>query len=217
MDQQIIATNITLIAVALLATSLIVIVPTWKRFNTHRVHTPAEAWNKALKIIGMMLLLPIMLIASAMLSQWISLETWYYEWPDFIVLMMIVLTLPVFFYATGRWIWRRFRGIKKDKGKIEPEIPMVVGNLSALWCFVISIILIFFTFMATIPISVDIKVGGHPQQDDFEFGRAMILIIPTVLGRGLMWLAFSFVVESRSVHRNGFQGSQDTHQIPQAN
>ena len=235
---QTIATDMTLVVVALLATTLIVVVPTWKRFKTYWKDTPIESWRRTIIASGICVGLSVLLIVGGCVSLLISVDTWYYEMPDVVLLIALVLTIPVYFYVIPRWMWRElrrthliivrareatstsvsgswiatapiypymivrrtWRGLRhfrKRPRKDQPDISKEVGTVSALGCFVITIFLTLFIAMASIPIAVGVNIGGQPQQDDFEFSRAMIVAMPYTLASGLMWLGFSYFQELR--------------------
>ena len=234
---QTIATDMTLVVVALLATTLIVVVPTWKRFETYWKETPIESWRRIIIASAICVGLSVLLIVAGYVSLLISVDTWYYAMPDVVLLIALVLTIPVYFYVLPRWLlrellrthsivvrarriganstpgrwtatvpnyfyviarrsWRGLRHFKKS-GKSQPDISKEVGTVSALGCFVITIYLTLFIAMASIPIAVGVNIEGQPQQDDFEYSRAMIVAMPYTLASGLMWLGFSYYQELR--------------------
>ena len=47
-----IASDIVLIAIGILAATLIVVVPAWKRFLIYWEQTPKEVWNTGVKLQG---------------------------------------------------------------------------------------------------------------------------------------------------------------------
>ena len=57
---QTVAANMTLIVVTLLAATLIVVVPTWKRFLFFLEHTPAESRRTALQFSAVLIGLPVL-------------------------------------------------------------------------------------------------------------------------------------------------------------
>ena len=234
---QTIATDMTLVVVALLAATLIVMVPTWKRFEAYWKETPIESWRRVIIASGFCVGLSVLNIVAGYVSLLISLDTWYYHLPDVFLLIVLVLTIPVYFFVIPRWVlqelWRaysiaaraRTNGATSTSGrwvaimliffytvvrrswsglrhfkwrrKSQPNISKEVGTVSALGCFVITISLTLFIAMASIPIAVGVNIGGQPQQDDFEYSRAMIVAMPYTLASGLVWLGFSFFEELR--------------------
>ena len=234
---QTIATDMTLVVVALLATTLIAVVPTWKRFEAYWNETPIESWRRIITASAICVGLSVLLIVAGYISLLISVDRWFYVLPDVVLLIALVLTIPFYFYVIPRWIlrelrraysiverarrigatstsghwiatapnyfyaiarrsWRGLRHFKK-RGKSQPDISKEVGTVSALGCFVITIFLTLFIAMASIPIAVGVNIGGQPQQDDFEFSRAMIVAMPYTLASGLVWLGFSYFQELR--------------------
>lgn len=239
---QTIAADMTLVVVTLLAATLIVIVPTWKRFETYWKETPIESWRRIGIASAMCVGLSVLLIVGGYISLLISPDTWYYHMPDVVFLILLVLTIPVYLFILPRWMWRElrrthlitirtreavytsvssswtatvpiytytiarrtWRGVRhfgKKSRKNQPDISKEVGTVSALCCFVITIYLTLFIAMASIPIAVGVSIGGQPQQDDFEYSRAMIVAMPYTLASGLMWLGFSYFEELRQSTR----------------
>lgn len=102
----------TLIVVALLAAALIIVIPTWKRFLTYLELTPAESWRLVMISSAFCVGPPVLIIVASWISLMIASETWYYRYPDVLILMMLALTLPVYFYIIPRGIFRELRNAK---------------------------------------------------------------------------------------------------------
>ena len=109
---QTIAANMTLIVVAILAATLIVVVPTWKRFLAYWSHTPPKPWRKIMSGSGFLMVPPMLFVAAGIVSLWISTDTWYYEFRYVLILMILALLLPIYFYLIPRWLLRELRYTK---------------------------------------------------------------------------------------------------------
>lgn len=197
-DAQTISTNITLIVVALLATTLVVLVPTWNRFMTYRKQTPAESFRRGvIAPSGILVGIPLLFIAAVNFSLLISVETWYYELPYIWLLMLAALTVPSCLYLLFQWIWRV---IRRNPGRTEskqPDFTKEIGTASALGCFCITTLLALFITIAAVPVAIGVSIGGQSQQDDFEFARALFICIPLTLASGISCLGFSYIAELR--------------------
>ena len=230
---QTIAANMTLIVVALLAVTLIVIVPTWKRFLAYWNETPPKPWRRI--FLGSILLVgwPVLFLFAALISLWISTDTWYLEFRYVLILMLLALSLPIYFYIIPRWLFRElsrtknisarlhnvghvlslgfggiyfsvlfrrlWRGLRhpKSSSRRRPDISKEIGTLAALACFLETIVLTLAITMAAVPIAIGVDIGGQPQEENFEFARAMIIVMPITLACGLGCLALSYFEEFR--------------------
>ena len=103
---QIIAANMTLIVVTILAATLIVMVPTLNRFLRYWNHVPPKPWRRIMLGSGFLVAPPLLLIFAGIISLWISTDTWHYEFRYVVILMILALSLPVNFYVIPRWFFR---------------------------------------------------------------------------------------------------------------
>lgn len=241
LSDQTVSINMILIVVGLIATTLIVLVPTWNRFLTIWNSTPPQAKRQTFQVSGIMVTPPVLYFIAGLISLMISHDTWYYELPSVIFLIMAAISLPIYFYLLPRWIWRRLRrtqlvsvrvgrarfapplGIpfvalfflvlsrrmargfgraRKRRRRTQPDLTKEIGTLSALGCFILAIVLSLYIIMAAIPIAIDVNVGGRSQKDDFEFARAMIMVMPFTLACGLGYLGLSYFVELSQSNEN---------------
>ena len=106
---QTVATNMTLVVVTLLAATLIVVVPTWKRSLVFLEHTPAESRRAVLQFSALLIGPPVLITLAGYISLLISAETWFHYLPDVLILMMFALILPVFSFLIPRWMFRELR------------------------------------------------------------------------------------------------------------
>ena len=223
-----------LIVVAILATTLIVVVPTWKRFQGYWNHTPTKSWRSIMLGSSFLVGAPVLLFFAALISVWIATDTWYYEFRYVLLLMLLALSLPIYFYIIPRWIlrelshtattlrrahrigrtstlgfgityvyilfrrsWRALRHPGGVRSKGRPNLTKEIGTVSALGCFIQTIVLNLLVTMAAIPIAIGVDLGGQPQQENFEFARAMMVVMPTTFACGLGCLALSYFEELR--------------------
>ena len=232
---QTIAANITLIVVALLAATLIVLIPTWKRFMVYWNTTPPKPWRRIMLGSGLLVTPPMLLLLAGLISLWISTDTWHYEFRYVVILIILALSLPVYFYLIPRWllrelsyIWtvsarasrfgtvvpfgavgvyffllcrRSWRGLRHPggaKSRNTPNLSKEIGVLAALACFLETIFLTLLIVMAAIPIAIGVDLGGQPPEENFEFARAMMIVMPTVFACGLGCLGLSYFAELES-------------------
>ncbi len=192
---SIIATNITLVTVSLLATSLVVILPTWKRFRSFWMRASKESLKVVVDVCVVSVGLPAVFVASGMIALAMSPSEWHLEWPYVTVLVLLALTLPMVLYA----IWQRIRKKPRNQRAVKKHelnpLPLEIGTASALGSFLIVIVIALTIIIAAVPSAIEIDIGGDPKPEDFEYARAMILVMPVVLLNGLAWLGFGFVME----------------------
>ena len=231
---QTIAANMTLIVVALLAATLIVMVPTWRRFLDYWSQSPPKPWRSIMSGSGLLMLPTVLLLAAGTISVWISADTWYYEFRYVLILMMLALSLPIYFYVIPRWLLREVRytktmtkrahsfgcvaplgsigtfifalfrrsrrglGRRGDaKMRRQPDLSKEIGTLAALGCFAETIFLCLLVTMAAIPVAIGVGLGGQTQEENFEYARAMIVVMPTIFACGLGCLGLSYLEELR--------------------
>ena len=229
---QTIAANMILIVVAILAATLIVMVPTWKRFLCYWNHRPPKPWRRIMLGSAFLVAPPVLLIFAGIISLWISTDTWHYEFRYVVILMTLALSLPVYFYVIPRWLFRQlsytktmsarayrvgsappfgsvgiyffvlfhrsWRGIRRRggaKNRHSPDLSREIGALAALGCFVQTIVLTLLITMAAIPVAIGVDLGGQPPEENFEFARAMMIVMPIVFASGLGYLALSYFAE----------------------
>ena len=222
----------TLIVVALLAATLIVMVPTWKRFLDYWSYSPPKPWRDIMSASGTLMLLPVLLVMAGIVSLWISTDTWYYEFRYILIFMMLALTLPIYFYVFPRWLCRQvrhtnaiskrahklgraaplssvgtwvlllsrrsWRGLRRRRGartRHQPDLAKETGTLAALGCFIETIVLCLSITMAAVPVAIGVDLGGQLQEENFEFARAMIVVMPNVFACGLGCLGLSYFAE----------------------
>ena len=109
---QTIAANMTLIVVTILAATLIVMVPTWKRFLDYWNQTPPKPWRRIMLGSGFLVAPPMLLLLAGLISLWISTDTWHYEFRYVVILIILALSLPVYFYLIPRWLLRELSYIR---------------------------------------------------------------------------------------------------------
>ena len=229
---QTIAADMTLIVVAILAATLIVIVPTWKRFIGYWNDKSPRPWRRIMLGSSFLAAPPVLLILAGLVSLWISTDTWHYKFRYVVILMILGLSLPVYFYVIPRWFFREmiytwaisakayrfgsalpfgsvriyifvlfrrsWRGLRRrggSKNRNAPNLSKEIGALAALACFVETILLTLVIAMAAIPIAIGVDLGGQPPEENFEFARAMMIVMPTVFVCGLGCLGFSYFAE----------------------
>ena len=229
---QTIAANITLIVVAMLAATLIVLVPTWKRFLVYWNQRSRKPWRSIMLYSGFLVALPMLLFLAVLISLLISTDTWNYELSYVGPLMILALLLPVCFYLIPRWVLRElsynrtvsarvyrfgsfppfgsagvyfvillrrsWRGLTRRgtaKNKHGPDLSKEIGALAALACFLLTIFLNLLIVIAAIPIAIGVDLGGQPPEENFEFARAMMIVMPTVFACGLSCLGLSYFAE----------------------
>ena len=222
----------TLIVVAILAATLIVLVPTWKRFLGYWNQEPPKPWRRIMLGSGFLVAPPMLLLLAGLISLWISTDTWHYEFRYVVILIILALSLPVYFYIIPRWLlrelsyvrsvsvrasgfasaqpfgsvgiyffvllrrsWRGLRHQRGAKNRNTLDLSEETGVLAALACFLETIFLSLLIVMAAVPIAIGVDLGGQPPEENFEFARAMMIVMPTVFACGLGCLGFSYFAE----------------------
>ena len=192
---QTIASNMTLATVSLLATTLIVLVPTWKRFQDSWNQTPPESRRAIVTGSAIPIALPLVLLLGAFISVTVFPRTWYLELPSVVLLVLIALTIPFYAYAIPRLIWSTLKGTNSVPKTIYPDVSKEIAVTSALACFLIAIITSLIIVLLATPLAIDVQLGGNPQQDNYEAARALTVVMPLTLACGLGWLGMSYGVE----------------------
>ena len=195
---QIIAANITLITVSLLATTLVVLFPTWRRFQGYWTEAAKESRLMTVKGSIVPVSLPLLAVTSGGISVLVSAETWYLTLPNVGFLLMLALVVPVGvygIYAFCRHQWFTRKAEKETVEISEYASFKAIGVTSALCCFLMAVLISNFTVMAATPVAIGVAIGGFPQDDDFEFARAMLVSTPFTIFCGLLLLGFSYLVE----------------------
>ena len=143
-------------------------------------------------------LFPTLLVASSWISVIVSTKTWYLELPNvglFLTLLLFLLGGGYGVVAVCRRKWRERKGDKEEIVPLQPELLREIGVTSALCYFVIAILIMSFAVMSATPVAIDVAIGGFPQDDDFEFARAMLVVAPSIIFFGLFLLGGSFWAE----------------------
>ena len=207
-------------------------VPTWKRFLAYWTQTPSKPWRRIMLGSGFLVAPPMLLLLAGLISLWISTDTWHYEFRYVAILIILALSLPVYFYLIPRWLlrelayiravsarasrlgnalpfgssgicifllfrrsWRGLRHPGGAKNRNTPNLSKEIGVLAALACFLETIFLSLLIVMAAIPIAIGVDLGGQPPVENFEFARAMMIVMPTIFACGLGCLGFSYFAE----------------------
>ena len=175
---------------------------------------------------------PMLLFLAALISLWISADTWHYEFRYVVILIILALSLPIYFYLLPRWVLRElsynqamsaranrlrsllpfgspriyfvvllrrsWRGLMRRKGpknKYGPNFSKEIGVLAALVCFVETVLLALLVAVSAIPVAIGVDLGGQPPEENFEFARAVMIVMPMVFACGLGCLGFSYFAE----------------------
>ena len=192
---QTIASNMTFVTVSLLATTLVVLVPTWKRFRDSWNHVTAESKQAILKGSAIPIAIPLGLLVGASISVTIFPRTWDLQLPSVILLVFAALTIPVYLYVIPRAIWKKVTATNWGPKPKPPNVSKEIAATSALACFLIAIVMALIIVMLAIPLAINVQLGGNPQPDNFEAARALTVVLPLTLACGLGWLGMSYGLE----------------------
>lgn len=193
-----IASSITLITVSLLATTLIVLFPTWRRFQAFWEQASTESRRITFGWSFVLALFPVLIVAAAWISVLVSTKTWYMELPNvgiILTLSLILLGGVYQIFVVCRRKWRERKGTKEEIPPLQPELLKEIAVTSALCYFLIAIMIMSFAVMSATPVAIDVAIGGFPHDDDFEFARAMLVVTPSIIFFGLFLLGSSFWAE----------------------
>ena len=207
-----IASDIVLIAIGLLAATLIVIVPTWKRFVTYWEHTPKETWNMALRATLLIIAMPFLHAVSGLVASWLFPSNWLIAWENLFVLLILLvfaLVLPFIVPVMVRnlredieWVWAKFRRTEVPVRTAPPDIAKELGVIAALICFQFTILVLLLILLVTIKVAVNADFGGQYTQDNFNSIRVLIISAPLTFASGIGCLAASYGAELRQSKRD---------------
>ena len=212
--EQTLATNIILLAAALLAVDMVAIAPAWRRFSQFWSSGSRDQKKQVVRWTEAALALPVIFVFSSFISLLLFEESWYY-YMDTIFLLMIVgfaVALPIVIYVVPRWVQRKFR---QNRTGDEPRPPIMwreVGNAAALGFFALTAFHTLLAAMAAIQVAVGIAIGGQSLRDDFEAARALIVSAPMFLFSGLSLLGLSYLEDLTPTKTNasGSTGERNT-------
>ena len=91
-----IASDIVLISIGLLAATLIVMSPTWKRFRTYWEQTSSEGRKVISRGILLVLGIIFLLLLPIFIALWINPYGWFYDLPYIAFLLTIVAIFVLF-------------------------------------------------------------------------------------------------------------------------
>ena len=209
LPEQTLATNIILLAVALLAVDMIAIAPAWRRFSQFWASGPRDQKKQVIRWTEATLAIPVLFVISSFISLLIYEESWYY-YMDTIFLLVIVafaLVLPIVIYVVPRWVRRKFRRTLTED---QPRPPIMLGEISnaaALGFFALAAMHTLIATMAAIQVAVGIAIGGQSLRDDFETARALIVSAPMFLFSGLSFLGFSYLEDLTPTKTNDLEST----------
>lgn len=200
-----IASDIILIAVGLLAATLIVIVPTWKRFVRYWNETPKEIWNRSIRLALALSSVPFLYALSGLVSVWLFAGTCVYSWKNLFVILFLLagaLVLPFIVPRLIRdvredvaWVWAKLRRVEAPARSIQPDISKEFGSIAALMCFQFTVFCLLLVLLGTVVMAVDIDFDGGHIQDNFNSIRVLIVSVPFAFTMGIGSLATSYVAE----------------------
>ena len=191
---QTIASNIILISIGLLASTLVMVGPTWKRFQGYWECSTKESRGRILKASIVPVAIPLVVAASGAISIALFPSIWAYVWPYIIIFLAFALLLPAIVYMALDG-WKRFTRQSSTPAKVQADIYKEFGATSALMCFVLTILFVLLAFTGAIDLAVGVQIGGLNYEDNFNAARALTIVAPFTLTCGLAWLGFSYVVE----------------------
>ncbi len=209
LPEQTLATNIILLAAALLAVDMIAIAPAWRRFSQFWSSGSRDQKKQVVRWTEATLAMPALFVIGSFISLLIYEESWYY-YIDTIFLFMIVafaLALPIVIYVAPRWVHGKLRRTPTEDQPKPPTIkpPIMwkeISTASALGFFALAAMHTLLATMAAIQVAVGIAIGGQSLRDDFEAARALIVFAPMFLFSGLSFLAYSYLEDLTPTETN---------------
>ena len=207
-----IASDVVLIAIGLLAATLIVIVPTWKRFVIFWEHTPKEVWNTALLATLMIIAMPFLYATSGLVATWLFPSNWLKVWDNlFILFILLALALALPFMVPAmlrnlgediRWMYAKLRRTEVPAKITSPDIAKEFGTVAALICFQSTILFLLLILLVTIKVAVNVDLDSQYTQNNFNSIRVLIISAPLMFSCGIGCLAASYGAELKQSKQN---------------
>lgn len=195
-----VASDIVLISIGLLAATLIMVSPTWKRFLTCWEETSPEGRRMIFRSFVTASIVGLFVLGPPMFALWISPEGWFYELPyiGFILSIVVILVLgPFALISALKIIWDKLRNRPVSENPERPDFTKEIGVSSAITFFLLTLFVLTFTMLAAIDVAIAVNLGIGDQRDNFETARALVRTIPAFFIGGLLFLGMSYVVDIR--------------------
>lgn len=193
-----IASDIILVAVAILVPTLMLIPSTWKSFLVFWYGASREDWRAISLQTGIILSPPLLFAVSAWLSLTINTEAWFNEMFYVSILLLLLVCLIVYtflVFVVFKWLWNKFQRRESSEQKTRPSVLVEVGLTSALFSFILAVSHLVFVMMTSIEVAIGVTIGFKDPRESFEYARAMIITGLGFFSCGLYYLAFSYCME----------------------
>ena len=193
-----IASDIVLVAVAILVPTLMLIPSTWKSFLVFWYAASRDDWRAISIQTGVLTAPPLLFAASAWISLMINTEAWFHEVFYVWILLVLLICLIVYTFAATlvfKWLWGKMRREDSPERKATPSVLREVGITSALFSFVLAVSHLLFVMTISIEVAIGVSIGFKDPRDNFEYARAMIITGLAFFTFGVYYLAFSYFIE----------------------
>ena len=198
-----IASDIVLISIGLLAATLIVMSPAWKRFRTCWEQTSSEGRKVISRGVLLVLGIIFLFLLPLFIALWINPYGWYYDLPYIAFLLTIVVIcvlFPISAFLIIKRLWNKLRNRPSPERTMRPDFTQEICVSVSLVLFIFTVFLLIFTMYGAIDAAISVNVSLDPdsQRKNFEFARAMVRLVPGIFFCGLLFLGVSYIMDIKS-------------------
>ncbi len=189
---QSIATDITLISIALLASTLVVIGHIWKKFLYLYEHSSLAEWDAIrvpafISILGLIVVSAIMMFGGSIHSNLLP--------------VVIVVTSVVFCLIVVTYTHVRAKDESPDKRDGSHQSSLLFAYSIILFLFGFTIASLAISMMTSVGTALDIGQGPY-EQSNFEGSRWTLGTAVVLFTAGLATLAYAKVIEFLNLRRS---------------
>lgn len=192
-----IASDIILIAIAILVPTLMLMPTTWQRFLVCLKDLPREDRKTVLSTSLIFVAIPGFCACITWIALVIDSTGWFYQLPYIAFLALLILNallIPLAVFFAFKWIWNKLRG-RETTGK-RKDLSKEATITSSLACFaLLTIPFLMFVMFASIKAAIGVSIGWGDPREDFEFARAFIIVALMAFSCGLTYLGTSYFLE----------------------
>ena len=190
-----IASDMMLIAIAILVPTLMLMPTTWKRFLTCLRELRRKDRGRAFKESLFYISIPGFFAGIIWLSYTINPIAWFRELPYIAILSALLLNVliwPLAIFSTFRWKRNKSQGSETTNNRrdISKETAVISSLLSLALLAMPSLLLVMAT---SVSIAVGVTIESGYVRENFEFARASVIVGMLGFACGLMYLAISYL------------------------
>ena len=158
--------------------------------------------------------IPCLLVISGLVSVWLAPGNWRAAWASVSLISLYLALALILPFAVPTIIrnaredvlraWAKFRRAEVPQINTQPDITVEFGVITALTCFVFTIMGLLLIMLFTIGIAVNVDIEDKNIQNNFDSIRVLIMSMTVFFGFGLSGLATSYAAElKKSGQANG--------------